>query len=124
MSKSSRLARPPSAGAGSKLPSPKKECPGTESAAAARARSLSVGEKLMRAGSDGFLHRQKSLTFCVSLDKEQTETKSSNHGPGEKEEDVDTVPQKTRISPSRPLSQSKFSPCGMTASDMRGGEGR
>ncbi|XP_077591884.1 sickle tail protein homolog [Stigmatopora nigra] len=61
MSKSSRLARPPSAGAASKLPSPRKECPGTASSV----RVQSVGEKLMRAGNDNALTRQKSATDKV-----------------------------------------------------------
>uniref|UniRef100_A0A6Q2YMB9 Uncharacterized protein n=1 Tax=Esox lucius TaxID=8010 RepID=A0A6Q2YMB9_ESOLU len=57
MSKASRLARPSSAGAGSKLPSPRKEAPG-----GARARVVSVGEKLMRAGSDGTPAKQRALS--------------------------------------------------------------
>uniref|UniRef100_A0A8C3AYU3 Actin interacting protein 3-like C-terminal domain-containing protein n=1 Tax=Cyclopterus lumpus TaxID=8103 RepID=A0A8C3AYU3_CYCLU len=60
MSKASRLARPPSIGARSKLPPSRKECPGT----VGRVRVLSVGEKLMRAGSDGILSRQKSLKMA------------------------------------------------------------
>uniref|UniRef100_A0A3Q3GMQ7 Si:ch211-285f17.1 n=1 Tax=Labrus bergylta TaxID=56723 RepID=A0A3Q3GMQ7_9LABR len=81
MSKASRLARPPSSlGSGSKLPSPRKECPGT-----GRARVVSVGEKLMRAGSDGVLSRQKSLTASVQQEKK-----------GEK---MEMVHPKSRISP-------------------------
>ncbi|KAJ8376770.1 hypothetical protein SKAU_G00073500 [Synaphobranchus kaupii] len=49
MSKPSRLARPSSAGAASKLPSARKESHGR------RPRAPSVGEKLMRAGSEGNL---------------------------------------------------------------------
>ncbi|GLD48911.1 sickle tail protein homolog isoform X1 [Lates japonicus] len=109
MSKASRLARPPSAGAGSKLPSPRKECPGT-AAAAGRARVLSVGEKLMRAGSDGILNRQKSLTATVPQDKAQcetqTETQAPNQSPGEaKGQNMEMVPPKSRISPPKASTQ-------------------
>uniref|UniRef100_A0A3B4TRT2 Actin interacting protein 3-like C-terminal domain-containing protein n=1 Tax=Seriola dumerili TaxID=41447 RepID=A0A3B4TRT2_SERDU len=82
MSKASRLARPPSAGAGSKLPSPRKECPGT-AAAAGRVRVLSVGEKLMRAGSDGILNRQKSLTAAVPQDKSRISPPKASTQPQE-----------------------------------------
>ncbi|XP_071373017.1 sickle tail protein homolog isoform X11 [Centroberyx affinis] len=107
MSRASRLARPPSAGAGSKLPSPRKECPGT-AAAGGRARVLSVGEKLMRAGSDGILTRQKSLAAAVPVpqDKAQSETQteaqapSQSRSPGENQgQNMETVPPKSRISP-------------------------
>uniref|UniRef100_A0A8C9TTK7 KIAA1217 n=1 Tax=Scleropages formosus TaxID=113540 RepID=A0A8C9TTK7_SCLFO len=54
MSKPSRLAGPPAAGAPSKLPSPRKESSG------GRVRAVSIGEKLMRAGSDGNLLKHKS----------------------------------------------------------------
>ncbi|XP_018550847.1 sickle tail protein homolog isoform X14 [Lates calcarifer] len=109
MSKASRLARPPSAGAGSKLPSPRKECPGT-AAAAGRARVLSVGEKLMRAGSDGILNRQKSLTATMPQDKAQcetqTETQAPNQSPGEaKGQNMEMVPPKSRISPPKASTQ-------------------
>lgn len=108
MSKASRLARPPSLGAGSKLPSPRKECPGTV-AAAGRARVLSVGEKLMRAGSDGILSRQKSLTAAVPQDKAQretqTETQAPSQSPGEKGQNMEAVPPKSRISPPKASSQ-------------------
>lgn len=103
MSKASRLARPPSLGAGSKLPSPRKECLGT----ASRARVLSVGEKLMRAGSDGILSRQKSLMAAVPRDKDQreTETQAPSQSPGEKGQNVEMVPPKSRISPPKTPSQ-------------------
>ncbi|XP_041817919.1 sickle tail protein homolog isoform X3 [Chelmon rostratus] len=108
MSKASRLARPPSLGAGSKLPSPRKECPGT-AAAAGRARVLSVGEKLMRAGSDGILSRQKSLTAAVPQDKAQretqTETQAPSQSPCEKGQNMEAVPPKSRISPPKASSQ-------------------
>uniref|UniRef100_A0A8C4GPT9 Si:ch211-285f17.1 n=1 Tax=Dicentrarchus labrax TaxID=13489 RepID=A0A8C4GPT9_DICLA len=108
MSKTSRLTRPPSLGAGSKLPSPRKECPGT-AAAAGRARVLSVGEKLMRAGSDGILSRQKSLTVAVPQDKAQretqTETQAPSQSPGEKGQNMEIVPPKSRISPPKASSQ-------------------
>ncbi|XP_068199701.1 sickle tail protein homolog isoform X4 [Antennarius striatus] len=103
MSKASRLARPSSFGAGSKLPSPRKECPGT----AGRARVLSVGEKLMRAGTDGILSRQKSLTPAVPQDKEQRETQTgtqaSSQSPGEKGQNMESP--KTKISPPKATSQ-------------------
>ena len=111
MSKASRLARPPSAGAGSKLPSPRKECPGTP-AATGRARVLSVGEKLMRAGSDGVLNRQKSLTAAVPLDKAQSETQTQNpssQSPGEKDQNMEMVPPKSRISPPKASTQQQGS---------------
>ncbi|XP_041670727.1 sickle tail protein homolog isoform X4 [Cheilinus undulatus] len=98
MSKASRLARPPSAGAGSKLPSPRKECTGT-----GRARVVSVGEKLMRAGSDGVLSRQKSVPATVPQEKEkrenQTEAQAQNQSTDEKAENVEMAHPKSRISP-------------------------
>ncbi|XP_065805070.1 sickle tail protein homolog isoform X5 [Labrus bergylta] len=99
MSKASRLARPPSSlGSGSKLPSPRKECPGT-----GRARVVSVGEKLMRAGSDGVLSRQKSLTASVQQEKAQKQTQveaqAQNQSQGEKGEKMEMVHPKSRISP-------------------------
>lgn len=103
MSKASRLARPPSIGAGSKLPSPRKECPGS------RAQVLSVGEKLMRAGSDGILTRQKSLPTAVQQNKNQretqTETQAPSQSPAEKGQNVEMVPPKSRISPPKAPSQ-------------------
>lgn len=101
MSKASRLARPPSLGAGSKLPSPRKECPGTGD----RARVLSVGEKLMRAGSDGVLNRQKPLTQDKAQRETQAETQASSQSPGEKGQNMETVPPKSRISPPKASSQ-------------------
>eukprot|EP00064_Thunnus_orientalis_P000035 superscaffoldBa00000002_g35 len=110
MSKASRLARPPSAGAGSKLPSPRKECPGT-AAAAGRARVVSVGEKLMRAGNDSILIRQKSLTAAVPQDKaqNQTETQAPIQCPGEQGQTMETVPPKSRISPPKASNQQQGS---------------
>ncbi|XP_074549349.1 sickle tail protein homolog isoform X4 [Halichoeres trimaculatus] len=102
MSKPSRLARPPSLGAGSKLPSPRKECPGTV-VTTGRARVVSVGEKLMRAGSDGVLSRQKSLTAAVPQEKpqkeSQAETQALDQRPGEKGQNMETVHPKSKISP-------------------------
>uniref|UniRef100_A0A674NX80 KIAA1217 n=1 Tax=Takifugu rubripes TaxID=31033 RepID=A0A674NX80_TAKRU len=97
MSKSSRLARPPSLGTGSKLPSSRRECPGM----AGRARVVSVGEKLMRAGSDGVLSRQKPLTGASPQDKNQREVeiRAPSQFPGEKGQTVEMVPPKSRISP-------------------------
>lgn len=68
---------------------------------AGRARVVSVGEKLMRAGSDGVLNRQKPLTGAVSQDKSQRELeiRAPSQFPGEKGQTVDTVPPKSRISP-------------------------
>ncbi|XP_034562394.1 sickle tail protein homolog isoform X13 [Notolabrus celidotus] len=104
MSKASRLARPPSLGAGSKLPSPRKECPGT-AATVGRARVVSVGEKLMRAGSDGVLSRQKSLPAAVPQDRAQSGTTAQaqalSQSPGEKGENMETVHSKSRIGPPR-----------------------
>lgn len=94
MSKASRLARPPSAGAGSKLPSPRKECPGTT----ARTRVLSVGEKLMRAGNDGILTKQKSLKVAAPLDKAQSENETQTLSQV-KGDNVDMTLPKSRISP-------------------------
>ncbi|XP_069559598.1 sickle tail protein homolog isoform X16 [Brachyistius frenatus] len=122
MSKASRLARPPSAAAGSKLPSPRKECPGT-GAAAGRARGLSVGEKLMRAGSDGILNRQKSLTAAVPPDKAQSETQAEtqapSQSPGEKGQNVEMVPPKSRISPPKALSHQQGSVQKQTKSNLK-----
>lgn len=64
---------------------------------AGRARVVSVGEKLMRAGSDGVLNRQKPLTGAVSQDKSQREVefRAPSQFPGEKDQTV----EKRRISP-------------------------
>ncbi|KAM7369840.1 hypothetical protein PAMP_011130 [Pampus punctatissimus] len=120
MSKASRLARPPSAGAGSKLPSPRKECPGT-AAVAGRARVVSVGEKLMRAGNDSILTRQKSLTAAVPQDKaqNQTETQAPSQCPGEQSQNMETVPPKSRISPPKVSSQQQGSVHKQTKSNLR-----
>ncbi|XP_068603862.1 sickle tail protein homolog [Brachionichthys hirsutus] len=103
MSKASRLSRPSSLAAGSKLPSPRKECPGT----AGRARVLSVGEKLMRAGNDAILSRQKSLAPAAPQDKGQrdtpTETQAPSQSPGERGQNMDSP--KMRISPPKATSQ-------------------
>lgn len=68
---------------------------------AGRVRVVSVGEKLMRAGSDGVLHRQKPLTGAVPQDKSQTvvEIQPPSQFPGEKGQTVDMAPPKSRISP-------------------------
>ncbi|XP_013868815.1 sickle tail protein homolog isoform X4 [Austrofundulus limnaeus] len=100
MSKVSRLARPSSAGAGSKLPSPRKECPGT-AGVASRVRVLSVGEKLMRAGNDNVPNRPKHATG--------SETPAPDQGPGEKDQTVDVVSSKSRISPPKASSQQQNS---------------
>ncbi|KAK5897777.1 hypothetical protein CgunFtcFv8_015251 [Champsocephalus gunnari] len=99
MSKASRLARP-SVGAGSRLPSPRKESTG-------RVRVLSVGEKLMRAGSDGILSRQKSLKVAGAQDKAQSETQAEapRQDPGEKGQHVEMLPPKSKISPPKASSQ-------------------
>ncbi|XP_019943039.2 sickle tail protein homolog isoform X26 [Paralichthys olivaceus] len=106
MSRASRLARPPSAGAGSKLPSPRKECPGT-GAVAGRVRVLSVGEKLMRAGNDGILNRQKSLMVAVPQDRAHTQ--APNQRPGEKGENMEMLPPKSRINPPKASAQQQGS---------------
>ncbi|KAM4543894.1 sickle tail protein homolog isoform 5-T5 [Fundulus diaphanus] len=122
MSKASRLARPPSAGAGSKLPSPRKECPGT-AGLAGRARVLSVGEKLMRAGNDGALNRQKPLTGTVAQDKPQSETQNETLGPSqspdEKNQNVEVVSSKSRISPPKVSSQQQSSGPKQTKSNLK-----
>ncbi|XP_059380424.1 sickle tail protein isoform X3 [Carassius carassius] len=53
MSKPSRLARPSSVGPGSKLPSPRRDTP------AGRPRMHSMGEKVMRTGSEGIMPGQR-----------------------------------------------------------------
>ncbi|XP_047205170.1 sickle tail protein homolog isoform X5 [Girardinichthys multiradiatus] len=122
MSKASRLARPSSAGAGSKLPSPRKECPGTVGMAG-RARVLSVGEKLMRAGNDGALNRQKPLTGAMAQDKpqseNQTETRGPSQSPGEKDQNVEMVSSKSRISPPKVSSQQHGSVQKQTKSNLK-----
>lgn len=97
MSRTSRLTRPPSLMAGSKLPSPRKECPSV----AGRARVVSVGEKLMRAGSNGVLNRQKCLTTSVPQDKDQqkTEIQGPSQNTGEKGQNMEMVTPKSRINP-------------------------
>ncbi|XP_061614576.1 sickle tail protein homolog isoform X6 [Phyllopteryx taeniolatus] len=113
MSKTSRLARPPSAGAGSKLPSPRKECPGTASLAG-QARVQSVGEKLMRAGTDRVLTRQKSLT-----DKTQSKTQVEQKGPGEAGPAMESNPPKSRTSTPKVSNQHQSSVHMQTKSNLR-----
>ncbi|XP_061522987.1 sickle tail protein homolog isoform X14 [Phycodurus eques] len=113
MSKTSRLARPPSAGAGSKLPSPRKECPGT-APLAGQARVQSVGEKLMRAGTDRVLTRQKSLT-----DKTQSKTQVVQKGPGEAGPTMESNPPKSRTSTPKVSNQHQSSVHMQTKSNLR-----
>eukprot|EP00063_Salmo_salar_P038292 XP_014013127.1 PREDICTED: sickle tail protein-like isoform X5 [Salmo salar] len=101
MSKASRLARPSSAGAGSKLSSSRKEAPG-----GARARVVSVGEKLMRAGSDGTLTKQRALAAAAppalqQADKQQPQMQSQTQTQSQSQaQTMDMVAQpKSRISP-------------------------
>ncbi|XP_023011280.2 sickle tail protein homolog isoform X20 [Maylandia zebra] len=122
MSKASRLSRPPPAGGGSKLPSPRKEYPSAP-AFAGRTRVLSVGEKLMRAGSDAILSRQKSLTAAVARDKAQSETQSEiqapSQNPGEKSQNMEGVPAKSRISPPKVSSHQQGSKHKQTKSNLK-----
>ncbi|XP_074477830.1 sickle tail protein homolog isoform X4 [Sebastes fasciatus] len=119
MSKASRLARPSSIGAGSKPPPSRKECTGT----ADRVRVLSVGEKLMRAGSDGILSRQKSLKAAAPHDKAQsemqTETQAPSQSPGEKGQNMEMVYPKSRISPPKASSQQQGSVHKQTKSNLK-----
>ncbi|XP_064805077.1 sickle tail protein-like isoform X11 [Oncorhynchus masou masou] len=101
MSKASRLARPSSAGAGSKVSSSRKEAPG-----GARARVVSVGEKLMRAGSDGTLTKQRGLAAAAppalqQADKQQSQMQSQTQSQSQSQaQTMDMVAQpKSRISP-------------------------
>nr|XP_057916837.1 sickle tail protein homolog isoform X3 [Doryrhamphus excisus] len=114
MSKASRLTRPPSAGAVSKLPSPRKECPGT-TALAGQARLLSVGEKLMRAGTDSMLARQKSLPAAGPQDKAQSDAL----GPGEVGPSMESNPPKSRISLPKASRQEQASGPKQTKSNLR-----
>lgn len=65
----------------------------------------------MRAGSDGILTRQKSLTAAVAQDKaqNQTETQAPGQCPGEKCQNMETVPPKSRISPPKASNQQQGS---------------
>ncbi|XP_038828894.1 sickle tail protein homolog isoform X5 [Salvelinus namaycush] len=101
MSKASRLARPSSAGAGSKLSSSRKEAPG-----GARARVVSVGEKLMRAGSDRTLTKQRALAAAAppalqQADKQQPQMQCQTQTQFQSQaQTMDMVAQpKSRISP-------------------------
>ncbi|RVE58694.1 hypothetical protein OJAV_G00197090 [Oryzias javanicus] len=98
MSKSSRLTRPSSAGPGSKLPSPRKEFPG-----ATKARMLGVGEKLMRAGNDGVLNRQKASTDTVRQEKEHCESQAGSQSQTEKNQKM--VTPRSVVSPPKASSQ-------------------
>ncbi|XP_039645784.1 sickle tail protein homolog isoform X19 [Perca fluviatilis] len=119
MSKASRLARPPSIGSRSKLPSPRKECPGT----AGRARVLSVGEKLMRAGSDGILSRQKYLKATMPQHKAQSEsqnqTPAPSQSPAERGQNMEMVPPKSMISTTKASSQQQGSVHKQTKSNLK-----
>ncbi|XP_061821832.1 sickle tail protein isoform X10 [Nerophis lumbriciformis] len=110
MSKASRLARPPSARAASKLPSPRKECPGT-AAMAGQARLLSVGEKLMRAGTDSLLTKQKSVSAAGPQDKAR--------GPGEAGPAMESNPSKSRTSLPKAPRQEQGSVQKQTKSNLR-----
>lgn len=68
---------------------------------AGRARVVSVGEKLMRAGSDGVLDRQKCLMASVPQDKDQQKTKiqGPSQNTGEKGQNMEMVTPKSRINP-------------------------
>ncbi|XP_061778250.1 sickle tail protein isoform X6 [Nerophis ophidion] len=114
MSKASRLARPPSARAVSKLPSPRKECPGT-AALAGQARLLSVGEKLMRAGTDNVLTKQKSPSAAGPQDK----ARSDARGPGEAVPAVESNPCKSRTSLPKAPRQEQGSVQKHTKSNLR-----
>ncbi|XP_035508680.1 sickle tail protein homolog isoform X11 [Morone saxatilis] len=63
----------------------------------------------MRAGSDGILSRQKSLTAAVPQDKAQretqTETQAPSQSPGEKGQNMEIIPPRSRISPPKASSQ-------------------
>lgn len=63
---------------------------------------LGVGEKLLRAGNDCVLNRQKPVMEAVSQDKahgeSRAETRVSSQSPGEKGQNVEMVPHKSRIS--------------------------
>ncbi|KAJ8010203.1 hypothetical protein DPEC_G00072560 [Dallia pectoralis] len=112
MSKASRLARPSSAGTASKLPSPHKEVP-----AGARARVVSVGEKLMRAGSDVTPAKQRVLAAVGPTEQQQAikqPTQNQNNksqslspaadGPTEQQQAV-KQPAQTQNNKSQSLSQ-------------------
>ncbi|XP_071185159.1 sickle tail protein homolog isoform X8 [Salvelinus alpinus] len=125
MSKASRLARPSSVGAGSKLPS-RKEAPG-----GARARVVSVGEKLMRAGSDGTLTKQRALVAAAAAppaqqqtDKQQSQmqsqTQSQNQSHLSQAQTGDTVAQpKSRISPPKASALAQGSMHKQTKSNLK-----
>ncbi|XP_062336164.1 sickle tail protein homolog isoform X5 [Osmerus eperlanus] len=113
MSKASRLARPSSSGTSSKLPSPRKESPaggGGVVVAAGRARVVSVGEKLMRAGSDGGgggggtrLKAPASASPATSAspapqEKRQTQNQNQNQTQNQTQ-GMDVLPPRSRISP-------------------------
>lgn len=67
----------------------------------------------MRAGSDGVLSRQKSLTAAVPQDKAQSETKTetqaSSQSLGERGQNMEMVPPKSRISPPKASSHQQGS---------------
>ncbi|XP_055785161.1 sickle tail protein-like isoform X16 [Salvelinus fontinalis] len=125
MSKASRLARPSSVGAGSKLPS-RKEAPG-----GARARVVSVGEKLMRAGSDGTLTKQRALVAAAAAppaqqqtDKQQSQMQSQTQSQSQSHlsqaQTGDTVAQpKSRISPPKASALAQGSMHKQTKSNLK-----
>ncbi len=85
MSKPSRLARPSSAGPGSKLPSPRRDAP------AGRPRMHGMGENVMRTGSEGYIPGQRPPVYGTTHSQIQQNTKV-------KEEDEMAQPR-SRISP-------------------------
>ncbi|XP_024135343.1 sickle tail protein homolog isoform X13 [Oryzias melastigma] len=115
MSKSSRLARPSSAGPGSKLPSPRKEFPNV----AAKARLLGVGEKLMRAGNDGVLNRQKASTDTVRQEKGDCESQAASQSQSEKNQSVKMVTPKSMVSPPKASSQQQVYSQKQTKSNLK-----
>ncbi|KAK7123913.1 hypothetical protein R3I93_022122 [Phoxinus phoxinus] len=85
MSKPSRLARPSSAGPGSKLPSARRDTP------AGRPKMLGTGEKVMRTGSEGNVAGQRPPVNGTTLSHIPQNTNI-------KEEDEVAQPR-SRISP-------------------------
>ncbi|KAF3703660.1 Sickle tail protein -like protein [Channa argus] len=77
----------------------------------------------MRAGSDGILSRQKPLTAAMPQDKSpgetQTETEAPNPSPGEKGQNMEMVPPKSRISSPKASSQQQGTVHKQTKSNLK-----
>ncbi|XP_030612039.1 sickle tail protein homolog isoform X10 [Archocentrus centrarchus] len=73
----------------------------------------------MRAGSDAILNRQKSLPQNKAQSETQSEIQADSQSPGEKGQNMEVVPPKSRISPPKVSSQQQGSMHKQTKSNLK-----